>query len=127
MLDSFGFIYRCTEAFARHGVPIDACATSEITLSCSLRSKDLNKKLLDELAKIAEVRVIDRLAKVCVIGHDVMDDPKMIARIMKCIPDGALHLVSQGASRMNLTMLVSEDQAGEILTALHASLFSDER
>jgi aspartate kinase len=127
MLDSFGFIYRCTEAFARHGVPIDACATSEITLSCSLRSKDLNKKLLDELGKIAEVRVIDRLAKVCVIGHDIMDDPKMIARIMTCIPAGAVHLVSQGASRMNLTMLIPEDQAGDILTALHASLFSDER
>jgi hypothetical protein len=51
----------------------------------------------------------------------------MIARIMNCIPPGALHLVSQGASRMNLTMLISQDQAGEILTALHASLFSEER
>jgi aspartate kinase len=123
MLDSFGFIFHCTEVFARHGVPIDACATSEVTFSCSVRAKDLNKKLLEQLAKIAEVRIIDRLAKVCIIGNDVMGDPRIVEKIMACIPRDSLYLMSHGASRMNITLLVSEGDSAALLTALHASLF----
>jgi aspartate kinase len=123
MLDSFGFIHRCTEVFVRHGIPIDACATSEVTFSCSVRQKDINKKLLHELAKIAEVSIIENLAKVSVIGHEVLGDPRIITRIMNRIPATSLHLISQGASRMNLTLLISESESNKTLLALHALLF----
>ena len=123
MLDSFGFIYRCTDVFVRHGVPIDACATSEVTFSCSLRQADVNPKLLHDLAKIAHVRVIEHLAKVCVIGHDVVCDPRLIARIMNAMPHTPLHMISLGASRTNVTLLVDQNEADDVLTALHAALF----
>jgi aspartate kinase len=123
MLDSFGFIHRCTDVFVRHGVPIDACATSEITFSCSLRQRDLDKKLLHDLAKIARVQVIEHLAKVCVIGHDVVGDPRLIARIMDAVPQSPVHLISLGASRTNITLLVGDDNTTDALIALHAALF----
>jgi aspartate kinase len=123
MLDSFGFIHRCTSVFVQHGIPIDACATSEVTFSCSVRQMDLNKRLLHELSKIAEVSVIDRLAKVCVIGNGVTGDPQVIRKVMDCIPEKSLHLMTLGASGMNLTLLISEDNSPQVLTALHASLF----
>ena len=94
-----------------------------MTFSCSVRAKDLNKKLLEQLAKIAEVRIIDRLAKVCIIGNDVMGDPRIVEKIMACIPRDSLCLMCHGASRMNITLLVSESDSAALLTALHASLF----
>jgi aspartate kinase len=127
MLDSFGFIHRCTEVFVRHGVPIDTCATSEVTFSCSLRQSDLHKKLLTELTRIAEVKVIHGLAKVCIIGNEVMNDPGIVARIMRGVPKESLQLMSLGASRMNITLLVAQDDAEQVLKSLHASLFPSSR
>ena len=129
MLDSFGFIYRCTEAFARHGVPIDACATSEITLSCSLRSKDLNKKLLDELANIAEVRVIDRLAKVCVIGPPTHPDADVDYTFAQVLIDKARVDYNSNCGNMSSAIgpfavdegLVAKPRNGEAVVRIHST------
>lgn len=123
MLSRPGFIHRCSEVFTRRGVPIDVCATSEITFSCTIAASQYTEALRAELASVAEVTVYPGVAKVCVIGNRVTGDPRLLERVMRVLRGRRLYAVSVGASFTNVTLLVDEAESSAILRSLHRALF----
>ncbi len=127
MLSRPGFIHRCSEVFTRHGVPIDVCATSEITFSCSISSADYTEALRRDLEGVADVTVYQRLAKICVIGNQVTGDPSLVERIMRVLGGRKLYVLSVGASFTNVTFMTDEGDTAAVLRALHQALFNESR
>lgn len=124
MLSSPGFIYRVASVFTERQISIDVCATSEITFTCSIASKDYSAELLKDFQSIADVCVTEHLAKVCVIGHRITLDPRFIAAVMQALSTIPLYAVSIGASFTNITLIVDERQAKKALCSLHRSLLA---
>jgi aspartate kinase len=65
-------------------------------------------------------------AIVCVVGEGLRTTPGIAARVFATISDINVSLISQGASRVNLTFVVDEDRVQETVLRLHDALFERE-
>lgn len=122
MLSGVGFIERCSSIFSAHRIPIDVCATSEITVTFSIASRYFTSRLERDLSKVAQVSVVRGVAKLSVIGSGIGDDPAILARIFTTLRPYTIRVVSIGASRSNITVMIDDSVADAALVALHASL-----
>lgn len=125
MLNAFGFIQQCSQTFTDNNIPIDVCATSEITFTCSIDKKDYFPRLEKILSKIAHVEVNRDLAKICVIGCEVTQNPKLHGLVYEALNGQRIYTVSSGASLHNITLFVEEKHSDQILKKLHSHLFEN--
>src|SRR4029077_17714246 len=77
--------------------------------------------VVEELKAMGDVRVEPRRAIICVVGEGLRTTPGIAARVFETIRDINVSLISQGASRVNLTFVVEEEQARETVARLHAA------
>ncbi len=122
MLGAYGFLRALFEVFDRHRMPVDVVTTSEVSLSLTVEDGAALPAVVAELETLGEVRVEPRRAIICVVGEGLRTTPGIAARVFETIRDINVSLISQGASRVNLTFVVEEGQAREAVTRLHAAL-----
>src|SRR6266436_1561080 len=122
MLGAYGFLRVLFEVFERHRMPVDVVTTSEVSLSLTVEDGAALPAVVAELETLGEVRVEPRRAIICVVGEGLRTTPGIAARVFETIRDINVSLISQGASRVNLTFVVDEGQAWEAVTRLHAAL-----
>ncbi len=122
MLGAYGFLRALFEVFDRHQMPVDVVTTSEVSLSLTVEDGAALPGVVEELEALGEVRVEPRRAIICVVGEGLRTTPGIAARVFETIRDINVSLISQGASRVNLTFVVEEGQARETVTRLHAAL-----
>ncbi|MDB4949729.1 MAG: aspartate kinase [Gemmatimonadetes bacterium] len=125
MLGVYGFLKALFDVFDRHRTPVDVVATSEVSVSLSVEETDALPALLPELRALGTVDVEEGNAIVCVVGEGLRTTPGIAARVFGTIRDVNVRMISQGASRLNLTFVVKDDQAHEVVSRLHAELFED--
>jgi len=123
MLDAFGFISNCSQQFVDNNVPVDVCATSEVSVTCSIASSDQSNKLNRSLSKIAHVEIHKEKAKLCVIGCDVTQNAELISRIFSVLKNYNIYTVSIGATFHNITILIDNKNSKAALKLLHQELF----
>jgi aspartate kinase len=81
-------------------------------------------KLKKDLSKIADVEIKAGKAIVTIVG-DVRRSSEILQRAFGvCVLLGIqVQMVSQGASKVNISFIVDDIQAGEVVTALHRCFF----
>ncbi|GDX79836.1 aspartate kinase [Deltaproteobacteria bacterium] len=123
-----GFLARAFAVLARHGLSVDLVATSESNVTVSLDSlaNALDARVLDaavaELRGLSDVRVIGPCAAVSLVGRQIRSILHEIGPALEAFAEHRIHLVSQAASDLNLTVVVDEDQASRLVLALHQRL-----
>lgn len=122
MLGAYGFLRALFEVFDRHKLPVDVVTTSEVSLSLTVEDGAALPAVIRELERLGEVRVEPRKAIICVVGEGLRTTPGIAARVFETIRDINVSLISQGASRVNLTFVVDEDQVREAVMRLHGAL-----
>jgi aspartate kinase len=122
MLGAYGFLRALFEVFDRHKVPVDVVTTSEVSLSLTVEENAELPAVVRELETLGQVRVERRKAIICVVGEGLRTTPGIAARVFETIRDINVSLISQGASRVNITFVVDEDQAREAVARLHGAL-----
>ena len=65
-------------------------------------------------------------AIVCVVGEGLRTTPGIAARIFTTVRDINVSLISQGASRVNLTFVIAEDRVRDAVRRLHEAFFERE-
>ncbi|HWU44767.1 MAG TPA: lysine-sensitive aspartokinase 3, partial [Bdellovibrio sp.] len=84
MLHAHGFLFQIFKIFNDHKVSIDAITTSEISVSVTLDDSTLlNKKLISDLAEIADVQVEENLTLVSLIGNNINHTPGLAKQIFE--------------------------------------------
>lgn len=125
MLHTHGFLYQIFKIFNDHKISIDAITTSEISVSVTLDNADLiNKNLLEELAKVAEVQVEENLSLISLIGNNINHTPGLAKKIFEAISDINVRMICYGASRHNFCFLVDESKGAEVIQKLHKQFIS---
>ncbi len=120
MLHSHGFLFGIFKIFNDHKVSIDAITTSEISVSLTLDDSTLlNKKLIEDLAKTADVQIEDNLALVSLIGNNINHTPGLANKIFGAIADINVRMICLGASKHNFCFLVKEDDGASVVQKLH--------
>ncbi len=123
MLGAYGFLRALFEVFDRHHTAVDVVTTSEVSVSLSLDDTSVLPAIVNELAEFGSVSVEAGRAIVCVVGEGLRSTPGIAARIFSTISDINVSLISQGASRINLTFAIEEARAAETVRRLHAEFF----
>ena len=120
-----GFLKWIVDAFARHSVSVDVISTSEVSLSVTVDTNEGIPSLTAELAKLADVKYEERKAIVCLVGENLRRTPGVAARVFRELEDVKIHMISQGASEINLTFVIAEEDVARVVERLHRAFFSD--
>jgi aspartate kinase len=125
MLLAHGFLRAIFEAFDRHRVAVDVVSTSEVSVSLTVDSNESIPALAADLAKLADVKYEGRKAIVCLVGENLREIPGIAARVFGELTDVKIRMISQGASEINLTFVVEEDEVPQVIRRLHKLFFSE--
>jgi len=123
MLMASGFLRTLFEVFARFETPVDMVSTSEISVSVTVDDLSRLPEIRRELERMARVEVARDRAIVCLVGQDIKFTPGIAARIFRTIEDVNVLMISQGASRRNVSFVVEERDVEEVVKRLHAEFF----
>jgi aspartate kinase len=127
MVGQIGFLAEVFSIFARSGISVDMVATSEVSVSLTLDSSCDLGEVKKELSKIARVEIKTGKAIVSIIGN-VKRSSEILARAFRtCQFVGVpVQMVSQGASKVNISFIVEDNQAQEVIRAVHLDFFEDQ-
>jgi aspartate kinase len=125
MLLQHGFMARLFDAFGRHEVVVDMISTSEVSVSITADPSQLLDPVLTELSEFADVTVERDKAIICVVGDGIRTSGDVVARIFTTMKRAGVtaRMISMGASRINVSYLVSEEEVETAVQALHAEFF----
>jgi len=125
MLLAHGFLKAIFDAFDRHKVAVDVVSTSEVSVSLTVDSNSAIPALAADLAKLADVKYEGRKAIVCVVGENLREKPGVAALVFRELADKKIRMISQGASEINLTFVIEEDEVPDVVQRLHKTFFAD--
>ena len=125
MLMAHGFLRAVFEAFDRHGVTADLVSTSEVSVSVIIDGARDVSPLLDDLRKLGKADVENGKAIICLVGENVRGRVGMAASVFSVAAgcQVSLHMISQGASEINISFVIEERDVPEVVKALHARFF----
>jgi aspartate kinase len=126
MLMAHGFLRRIFEVFDENKTSVDMLATSEVSVSLTIDNTDALPKILEQLRKgeFGSVTVEENLAIVCLVG-DIQRSPDVAARAFTALKDITIHMLSQGASQLNLGLVVDAADLVRAVESLHQEFFSN--
>ncbi len=127
MLGAYGFLRALFEVFDRHRTVVDVVTTSEVSVSLSLDEASALPSIVAELELLGTVKVEKKQAIICVVGEGLRGTPGIAARAFSTISDINVSLISQGASSINFTFVVDEEQVQEVVTRLHEEFFATKK
>jgi aspartate kinase len=124
-LGASGFLRAVFEAFERHGCAADLVSTSEVSVSIVVSSSLPLDGLLRDLAKLGEVEVEEHKAIICLVGKDISGRAGIAAGVFDTVAAANInvHMISQGASEINIGFVTEEDDVPEAIRQLHQRFF----
>jgi len=127
MTGQYGFLADLFLGFARHRISVDMVATSEVSVSLTIDAGQDISALKKELAKIVNIDVKTGKAIVTIVCN-VKRSTEILARAFDtCRLVGVpVQMVSQGASKVNISFVVNDTEAEEVVRALHHDFFEFE-
>ncbi len=124
MLMAHGFLRRIFEVFDRHETPVDMLATSEVSVSLTIDNTRALAQICSELREFSEVTVEENLSIVCMVGENIRRSPGVAARAFAALGNIHVHMMSQGASELNLSLVVAASDLRAAVESLHREFFS---
>lgn len=125
MLMAHGFLRRIFEVFDRYRTPVDMVSTSEVSVSLTIDHTQLLTDIEAELSKIAEVTVVHNQAVICLVGDALRETPGIAKRIFSALETVNIRMISQGASLLNVSVVVDGADLVRAVEALHREFFSE--
>jgi aspartate kinase len=125
MLMTHGYLKTIFDIFDKHQCPVDMVSTSEVSVSLTVDSNEKLPSIAADLSKLADVKYEGRKALVCMVGEDIRGQSGMAAQVFSAIRHINVRMISQGASEINMSFMIDEDDADEAVRALHAAFFKD--
>lgn len=127
MLTAHGFLKRLFEIFDRFETAVDVVTTSEVDVSVTIDDPTHLDALVTELSAFADVSTEPEMALLCIVGERLHDDPNLFAEIVSALGGVTCRMVSQSASRRNLTFVLRECELPLAITRLYEHFLCESR
>jgi len=125
MLMAHGYLRRIFEVFDRYQTPVDVVSTSEVSVSLTIDNTRRLADICQELREFAEVDCEEDQAIVCLVGENIRHTPGVAGRAFGAAGGANIRMISQGASRLNLTFVVAEQDLSRVVGSLHEEFFRE--
>ncbi len=125
MLMTHGYLKAIFDVFDRHQCAVDMVSTSEVSVSLTVDSNEKLPLIAADLSKLADVKYEGKKALVCMVGEDIRGRNGMAAQVFTAIRHINVRMISQGASEINMSFMIDEEDADEAVRSLHAAFFQD--
>ena len=123
MLMAHGFLAKVFTVFDRHKTSIDLIATSEVSLSITIDSPENLDAIKEDLAEWGELKVLNNTAIVTVVGRQFRGSSGIAGEVFSAMKDINILVISGGASDINLSFLVLNEDADNAVKQLHKHFF----
>jgi aspartate kinase len=124
MLLAHGFLAAVFAIFDKHGCAIDMVSTSEISVSVTVDSREALPAISADLSKIADVKFEGNKALICLVGEDIRGISGIAGQVFSAISHVNIRMISQGASEINMSFMINEEDVEEAIRSLHKTFFS---
>ena len=125
MLLAHGFLKSVFDVFDKHQCAIDMVSTSEISVSVTVDSREALPAICSELSQIADVKYEGNKALICLVGEDIRGQAGISGQVFSAVSHVNVRMISQGASEINMSFMVNEEDVDEALRSLHKKFFSN--
>eukprot|EP00850_Spirogloea_muscicola_P021718 SM000259S08740 [mRNA] locus=s259:147427:150994:+ [translate_table: standard] len=133
MLGQIGFLAKVFTTFETLGISVDVVATSEVSISLTLDpaklwSRELIQLELDrmkeELSKIAVVKLLQKRSIISLIGN-VQRASLILEKAFRVFREAGINvqMISQGASKVNISLVVDDRDGPRLVRLLHQEFF----
>lgn len=124
MLGAAGFLAHIFNQFLKWNISIDVIATSEVSVSLTVNTKADLSGLLQDLQRVADVNVQTGKSIVTTIC-DVSRSSEILAKGFSALNDAGVNveMISQGASKVNISMIVGDSDCDTVIKTLHKAYF----
>src|SRR3954468_422312 len=123
MLMTHGYLKAIFDIFDKHQTAVDMVSTSEVSVSLTVDSNEKLPLIAADLSKLADVKYEGKKALVCLVGEDIRGQSGMAAQVFTAIKHVNVRMISQGASEINMSFMIDEEDADEAVRSLHATFF----
>jgi aspartate kinase len=124
MLMAYGFLRRVFEVFERFRTAVDVVTTSEVSVSVTVDDRRYVDAIREALSEFAEVSTESDMALLCAVGDRLRDEPEIAARVVSVLEEVPLKMISQAASRRNITVVLRQSDLAHAMERLHEEFFS---
>jgi aspartate kinase len=125
MLFASGFLRTMFDVLERHRCPVDLVSTSEVSVSLVVDPSHDVAGIVPELKQLGEVEVEPHKAIVCLVGKDIRGTVGIAASVFNVLAKAGvnIHMISQGASEINISVVIDEEAVPVAVKHLHAHFF----
>ncbi len=128
-----GFLADAFAVFKRHGYSVDLISTSESTVTVSLdpqvpaHSDELRMSaFLDDLASLCKVKIHSGCTSISLVGNSIRTILGRLSAALDVFQDRHVHMVTQSANDLNLTLVVDSEHAVSLVRKLHQLLIASQ-
>ena len=125
MFGAYGFLAKLFSIFDKYKKSVDVISTSEVSVSLSVdNDKNLNN-IADELRKIGNVNILRDKSIICVVGEGMRRTPGVAGKTFSALGKNQINIemISQGASEINITLIVDGKDTEKAVNVLHKEYF----
>jgi aspartate kinase len=122
-----GFLREVLAVFDRHECQVDIVASSQVSISLAVESASAAAELVPDLERFAHVSCEPKQAIVSVVGENLRGRQGIAARGFGSVAAAGVNvrMISQGASEMNITFVIQEEDVPRAVRRLHSDLFPE--
>ena len=124
MLGNYGFLSTVFGILKDLKISVDMVATSEVSISFTLDNGNDPEPLINELKKIATVGLKKECAIISLIGN-VKRSSEILSMAFTVMNESNLNvqMISQGASKVNISFIINDDDVETCINKLHHKFF----
>jgi aspartate kinase len=123
MLGTYGFLRALFEVFERHETVVDVLASGEVSVSLTIEDRSRLEPLVRDLGELGEVWIEEGRAIVAIVGIGLRKTPGLAGRVFNAVWPANVEVISQGASAINMTFVVREEDGPDVVRRLHQEFF----
>ena len=127
MLGQYGFLAKVFQIFADLKISVDVIATSEVSISLTLENQEGLSELERRLREIATIETQQGKTIISLIGC-TKHSSLILEKSLKTLSHGGIgvQMISHGASNVNTSLVVNDEEAKKSIHLLHEQFFTKE-
>jgi aspartate kinase len=103
---------------------VDVVTTSEVSVSVTVDDTRHLAAITEALSEFAEVSTEPEMALLCAVGDRLRNEPEIAARVIRVLEEVPLRMISQAASRRNITVIMRQADLAHAMGRLHEEFFT---